>query len=277
VLWHMGHAGPGRAGPLSETVPVSVTVLEVTTSLVFMGATGLSAGGQDYSLCAPLYTNVRTGLVVIGVALAVVGAGLTLSAFFEPGAPSLTQVNPLAAPNLQPSQARTMVVWLENTSSGTLTLSWVSSSDVNVSVYRALVCGFVTSNTHVLYCPDGPALATWPLNSSGHWNTSGEISFPLLLNLDNVGSKTVTVNAVFDEVWASTSPRVPTWVFVSILSGGAACISIGAVAIFLGLFLRAGVYSRAPREDDPAYDDPEFGPDEPYTDPDDDGLEPPPV
>ncbi|MGA8537346.1 MAG: hypothetical protein WB789_08145 [Thermoplasmata archaeon] len=217
---------------------------------------------------------MRTGLVVIGVALAVVGAGLTLSAFFEPGAPSLTQVNPLAAPNLQPGQPRTMLVWLENTSSGTLALNWVSSSDVNVSVYRATSCGFVTSGTHVLYCPDGPALATWPSASSGHWNISGQISFPLLLNLENLGSKVVTVNAVFDEVWASTSPSVPTWIFLSTLAGGIACISLGAVAIFLGLFLRGGVYSNAPPGDGPGSDELEFDPDD--LDPDNDLLDEPP-
>jgi hypothetical protein len=218
-----------------------------------------------------LYTNVRTGLVVIGIALAVVGAGLTLSAFFEPGAPSLTRVNPLAAPNLEPGQPRTMVVWLENTTSGTLALNWVSSSNVNVSVYRATDCGFVTSNSHVLYCPVGPALASWPSNSSGHWNISGQISFPLLLNLDNVGTKTVNVNAVFDEVWASTSPSLPAWIFVSTLAGGVVCITLGGVAIFLGLFLRSGVYSNPPPKGDLPSDGLEYEPDEfdLYDDPDD--------
>ncbi|MCI4372380.1 MAG: hypothetical protein L3K02_01860 [Thermoplasmata archaeon] len=221
-----------------------------------------------------MYASVRTGLVVIGVALAVVGAGLTLSAFFEPGAPSQTQVNPLTAPNLQPGLPRTMVVWLENTSSGTLELNWVSSSDVNVSVYRGTNCGFVTSNTVVIYCPSGPALASWPSNSSGHWNISGAISFPLLLNLDNLGSKVVNVNAVFDEVWASTSPSVPTWVFVSTLAGGVACISLGAVAVFLGIFLKGGVYSTVGRSEAPPSDDLDFGPDD--LDPDDDLLDRPP-
>jgi hypothetical protein len=272
----MGHAGPWPAGPLPETAPVSVTVLDVTTPLVFIQETGGGNGGQDYSLCAPLYTSVRTGLVVVGAALAIVGAGLTLSAFFEPGSPSLTQVNPLSAPNLLPGEPRTMVVWLENTSSGTLSLSWVSSSTVNVSVYRATACGFVTSNTHVRYCINGSALASWPSSSSGHWNISGTISFPLLLNVDNLGSKLANVSAVFDEVWASTSPPVPTWIFLSTLTGGVVCISLGGVAIFLGLFLRAGVYSdRAPR-DDPELDDLEFdpeGPDPDGPDPDDDPLD----
>jgi len=203
-----------------------------------------------------------------------VGAGLTLSAFFQPGAPSLTQVNPLAAPNLQPGQPRTMVVWLQNTSSGTLELNWVSSATVNVSVYRATNCGFVNANARVIFCPDGAALVSWPSNSSGHWNTTGAIAFPLLLNLQNLGPTPVTVNAVFDEVWASTSPAVPTWIFLSTLAGGVACISLGAVAIFLGLFLRSGLYSRPPSGNGPDPDDLEFDPGD--LDPDDDlSYEPP--
>jgi hypothetical protein len=204
---------------------------------------------------------VRSGLVVVGVALAVVGAGLTLAAFFEPGNPSQSQVNPLAAPNLEPGLPRTMYVWLQNVSSGSLDVSWVSSADVNVTIYRATDCrflsGFGGTVSTTQYCPDGPALASWPANSSGHWNTTGPITFPLILNLADVGPKTVNVNAVFDEIWASTSPRVPTWIFVSTLAGGAACITIGGISIFLGLFLRSGVYS-GPAPDpqrDPDLDD----------------------
>ncbi|MCI4364555.1 MAG: hypothetical protein L3K10_00600 [Thermoplasmata archaeon] len=222
---------------------------------------------------------MRTGLVVVGVALAVVGAGLTLSAFFEPGAPSLTQVNPLAAPNLQPGLPRTMVVWLQNTSSGSLELNWVSSSNVNVSFYRATNCGFLGVVKPSDYCPDGPPIVSWASNASGHWNTTGRISFPCLLNLQNPGPKTVNVTAVFDEVWASTGPKVPTWVTLSTIAGGIACISIGGVAIFLGLFLRSGVYARPPREESldevrsPRGGGPEKGPSD---DSDDDLLEDPP-
>jgi hypothetical protein len=250
----MGQAGPlGAAGPVPETVPVSVTALELTPTPVFMVDTEPPSGGQDYSLCVPFDVVVRTGLVAIGVALAVVGAGLSLSAFFEPGAPPLSGVNPVAAPNLQPGQPRTMIVWLHNTSSGSLGLTWVASSDVNVSLYLATNCLFVGAGTRALYCPEGPPLATWASNSSGHWNTSGTIRFPFLLNLQNPGPKTVNLTAVFDEVWASSSPKVPTWIFVSVLAGGVTCLTLGAIAIFLGLFLRSGVYS------DPAPEDPVDG------------------
>jgi hypothetical protein len=187
--------------------------------------------------------------VVLGVALSVVGAGLTLSAFFEPGASPLTSVNPLAAPNLQPGHPLTKIVWLQNTSSGTLALNWVASSNVNVSLYKAVDCAFLGVGAGANYCPAGSALALWPSNASGHWNISGEISAPYLLNLQNPGPKSANLSAVFDEVWPSSSPGVPTWIFVSALAGGVACISLGAVAVFLGLFLRSGVYSRTPSED----------------------------
>jgi hypothetical protein len=192
---------------------------------------------------------VRTGLVAIGVALAVVGAGLSLSAFFEPAALPSSGVNPLAAPNLQPNYSTTKIVWLQNTSAGTLELTWVASSNVNVSLYAATLCLYMGVGTRATYCLVGPPLATWASNSSGHWNTTGQISFPFLLNLQNSGPKAVNVTAVFDEVWASASPRVPTWIFVSELAGGVLCITLGAIAIFLGLFLRSGIYSQAPSED----------------------------
>jgi len=169
-----------------------------------------------------------------------------------------------------------MVVWLHNTTSGTLELSWVSSSNVNISVYRATSCEFLSYSTKATYCLDGPALASWPSNSSGHWTTSGEISFPFLLNLQNSGPKVVNVSAVFDEQWASTSPPVPTWIFLSTLAGGIACISLGGVAIFLGLFLRSGVYDRPEPEDTSSVveSDPSLSGDE--GDADDDLLDGPP-
>jgi hypothetical protein len=219
---------------------------------------------------------VRTGLVIVGVTLMIVGAGVTLSAFFEPGAPLLSKVNPLAAPNLQPDLPRTMVVWLQNTSSGTLQMSWVASSNVNVSVYRATSCAFVSYATKAIYCPAGPALASWPANSSGHWSTSGTISFPFLLNLEDSGPKAVNVSAVFTEQWESTGPSVPTWIFVSTLAGGIACISIGGVAIFLGLFLRSGVYDRDEPEERMAGTDPDLVLEPDGADADDDLLDDPP-
>jgi hypothetical protein len=220
--------------------------------------------------------NVRTGLVIVGIALMIVGAGVTLSAFFEPGAPSLSKVNPLAASNLEPGQPRTMVVWLQNTTSGTLQLNWLSSSNVNVTVYRATDCAFLSDSPQAKYCPAGPAIVSWPFNSSGHWSTSGAISFPFLLNLQNTGAKAANISAVFDEQWASTSPPVPTWIFLSTLAGGIACISLGGVAIFLGLFLRSGVYDREGPDEAPlpVDADPPFEPDE--ADLDDDFLDEPP-
>jgi hypothetical protein len=213
--------------------------------------------------------NVRTGLVIVGVTLLIVGAGVTLSAFFEPGAPALSKVNPLAAANLEPGLPRTMIVWLQNTSSGTLQLNWVSSSNVNVSVYRATNCAFLGDASQAKYCPAGPAVVSWPSNSSGHWSTSGAIAFPFLLNLQNTGAKVANVSAVFDESWASTSPPVPTWIFLSTLAGGIACISLGGVAIFLGLFLRSGVYDRdepdepsPPSDSEPPYEADDAGLDE---------------
>jgi hypothetical protein len=221
---------------------------------------------------------VRTGLVVVGLAVALVGAGLTLSAFFEPGAPNQTRVNSFPAPNLQPGEPRTVLVWLHNTSSGSLALNWVASSNVNLSLYRAQNCAFMASVNKAEYCPAGAALASWPSASSGHWNTSGTILFPYLLNLQNLGPKEANVSAVFDEQWPSASPSVPTWIFLSALAGGIVCLSIGGIAVFLGLFLRSGVYSTArgerasappPSEDDgealdPAGPEP---PDEEYDEP----------
>jgi hypothetical protein len=208
---------------------------------------------------------VRTGLVAIGVALTVVGAGVSLAAFLEGPATSQTQLAPFSVSSLPAGAATTDVLWMQNTSSGSLEIDWVSATPMNVTFYLGGVCQMSER-----ICPAKNAITSWTDSSVGRWTIAGVLTFPYLLNFDNVGGKRANVTGSAVETYSTGAVAPPTWAFVAELAGGISCISIGAVALYLGLFLRDGVYADPvvgplPGDDldDFADDDPGFPLDEP--------------
>jgi hypothetical protein len=84
-------------------------------------------------------------------------------------------------------------------------------------------------------------VATWLGVSSGQWSVSGGLRFPYLIVWNESSSTSGNFTASGVE---STEVAVPPNVVDALLvDGSAAALStIGAVAVFLGLFLRPGVY-----------------------------------
>ncbi|MGP8071632.1 MAG: hypothetical protein ACLPZM_00670 [Thermoplasmata archaeon] len=183
---------------------------------------------------------MRTGLVVIGLALAIVGAGVTLSGFLAPvGTDSMhARLNSISAPNIQFNETRLPVIWMTNTSSGSLELSWSATYNLAVSVYQAVRC-----STGSGFCTSGAAFVTWSSNTSGTWNRTGALSFPYLLSIHNSAQTIATLRATLAESFTVGPSSLPTWAMIIILAGGVTLVAIGALAVFLGLFLRPGVYS----------------------------------
>jgi hypothetical protein len=125
-----------------------------------------------------------------------------------------------------------------NSSTGTLEFTWSATHSIAVAVYQGVPC---SAASH--YCISGSALANWPANSTGAWNRSGALTFPYLLSMQNSEFANATLRGSVAESFTVQMASVPTWTLLLILAGGVLLVAIGALAVFLGLFLRSGVYT----------------------------------
>lgn len=184
---------------------------------------------------------MRSGLLVAGAAVAIVGAGLMVSLFFLPGVPTNTRYSSVSIADLAPNTTRSWPITESPAISATLSLTWSAGSTVSVSLWRASTCGGAT-------CPASPALAVWNANVSGTWSFDGTVGSLVLLSVTNFGHATTTFTGAVTETYVVASPSqvVPAWALITI--GGLFLLGIGGVAIFLGLFLEPGVY-RPPGSD----------------------------
>ena len=183
---------------------------------------------------------MRTGLVAVGLALAVVGVAVTMSGVLIPASQTTSEarLNVLTVPGLVTNETRIAVILMTNTSSGTLDFSWSANHSIAVALYQGTPCSGVSH-----YCSLGAALADWPAALSGSWNTTGLLTFPYLLSMENTEPTNATLRGTVAESFSFGTTTLPTWAVISILAGGVLLVVIGAMAVFLGLFLRAGVYS----------------------------------
>lgn len=201
---------------------------------------------------------MRSGLLVAGVAVAIVGAGLMVSLFFLPSPPTNTRYSSVSIAGLGPNDTRSWPISAGSSTAGTLSLSWSASSTVSVSLWKASVCGGAT-------CVVSPALVAWNGNVSGSWTYDGSVGTLYLLSVTNFGHVATSFTGALTETYvvASPSQAVPAWALITI--GGLFLLGIGGVAIFLGLFLEPGVYRPPeggpgrPRSDDELR--PDLGPD----------------
>lgn len=126
------------------------------------------------------------------------------------------------------------------TGSGGLTISWRASAPLTVTLFPATGCGSPAPS-----CATGSAVASWAQAPGGNWSTSGKLSFPYLIAWNEPANLTgnVTVAGV-ETMQVRVAPSVLTELVID--GAGAALAVIGAVAVFLGLFLRGGVYRGPP-------------------------------
>lgn len=205
---------------------------------------------------------MRTGLVVVGVVLAVLGAGLVVSLFFLSGGPAATTQATYADPSLAPHSNQSWVI-PGPPGSGSLTVSWTTTAGADVSVTPAASC---VSPSGV--CPTGPSELNWTAGSAGKGTVSPASASDYILTVVNPGTNSLRFSA-FVSVSYSTGTPISAWIWGLIASGGIALLAIGGVALFLGLFLPSGVYDapdgelRAERHPSLPPDEPEFEDDPP--------------
>lgn len=181
---------------------------------------------------------MRPGLVAAGAALLLLGAAVVVGVLLAPGATVDASSRHLSV-RLPGGAGTRLFGWGLNGSSVLLAIAWTSSAPIAASLYASGGC-------HDGTCASGTLLASWSRNASGAWVASAPPAFPVVLVLDNLGNGTAQV-AVGLTASAAVAASLPPWVELVTLVGGTALAAIGSLGVFLGLFLRSGVYpARSP-------------------------------
>ncbi len=184
---------------------------------------------------------MRKGLLIVGLGVAIVGATFIATLVSLPPPPSQIAASTLDFPYILDNSSKTSKISPADASSATVYFSWVSDYPIAVSLYDGVPCALGNRT-----CPPTPALVSWAENSSGDWNSSGRVNLPVYVVLINNGSTPVTVSGTVVATYVPSTPYLPTWSLVALVTGAIVLLGIGAVAIFLGLFLPGGVYTRPP-------------------------------
>ena len=185
---------------------------------------------------------MRKGLAFTGVAVALVGAGVLLVAISLSSGTSGSIVEGVSAPVIAANTNYTHVIPSSPQKSAAVIFAWSSTRSVQVSLY---VAGGCPTQTVGYVCPSGGALKHW-WSETGTWSWSGAVTEPWLLIVVNPNSTAAALNGTLVESYPAPTSFSSGINLVVLLVGSILLIGIGALALFLGLFLRGGVYQPRP-------------------------------
>jgi hypothetical protein len=179
---------------------------------------------------------MRPWLVFLGVAFVLVGGAGAASLLLLPQ-PTVSQTATSQLDGHFTPEATTVSVLVPaaNASHGTLSLRWTSTTPVAVQLATA--------------CPPGPpgcrptVLVAWPANLSGSFSFTGGLRGQYLLSWSTPQTSPATFGFSTSATW--TVSVAPTIANVIAEAASGLLAAVGVVALFLGLFLRAG-YRRPP-------------------------------
>jgi hypothetical protein len=180
---------------------------------------------------------MRTGLVLVGTALALLGA-VTVGVAVSYNAPTpVTHVSTTQSSWTVPAHGEmtTPQLWGLNGSFG---VSWTASAALNV-LLTATLCSSPSS------CDVAP-VANWTAQTQGSWQSPGVPAYPYLLAFTNPTHASAAVALTAHSTLTTPVPPTDVWVPVLSTLAGGVVFAIGAMALFLGLFLRRGIYGRPP-------------------------------
>lgn len=181
---------------------------------------------------------MRPGLVAVGAAFAVIGAGVLVSVLYTADAPSVERNGSVAVQNLGPGNWTLFTVPATSQSSATLSLHWSSSAAVAVNWYLTVSCQSASG-----WCIETAPVASWFGNTSGSWGSSGGAIALYVLWVQDTANTPVNFSAAFAESYHPTTLTLLPIPLAVVLAGGSLLAGTGAVAIYLGLFLPTGVFS----------------------------------
>lgn len=181
---------------------------------------------------------MRPGLVLVGAALVVLGSSAAVAISVLPPSTTSTgytyQLSLYSAAN----QTRATLVPGEGGNSASLLINWSATAAFSVELYPTGQCPVAAPS-----CATGPALASWPGNLSGTQTLHGALSYPYLL-VWTASPASGGLFAISCQSQVSVTTPLPGVVSVVVYASAAVLVVLGAVAAFLGLFLRGGFRSR---------------------------------
>ena len=184
---------------------------------------------------------MRPGLVAIGVSLLVLAVATIGAVYLLPGtAPTNRDTNNVNPQTVAAHASGHFLLYGTESSSGTFSLKWQSTVPLDVGLWAAPVC------------PNGPAscapparIGGWTAATSGNSSWTLALHYPMTLEWTNNGSSSGTFEAS-SVATTSGSGALPALTILLIGVTVASVGVVGAVALFLGLFLRGNVYGPPP-------------------------------
>ena len=204
---------------------------------------------------------VRTGLVAVGAAIAIVGAGSILAVVLPFDGPDEQQVSTKEADGLAPQAPWSTDFTTVSSSQALVTFTWYASGNAEVRWWSAAPC----QNSEG-YCVQGGPLQSWNGSLEGRWTTSGAPSTLYCVWVNDNDTVPLNFSGHFQESYRTSIVPLGELGMALTLTGGSMLVGIGAIAVYLGLFLPGGTFGGGEPElgpgDDPEFDIPE-GPREP--------------
>jgi hypothetical protein len=185
---------------------------------------------------------VRRGLAFTGVAVALVGAGVLLVAITLSSGSYGSIVEGVSAPLIKANTTYAHVIPSALQKSAAVVFVWSATRSVQVSLYVAGACA---NQTPDYVCPSGNPLGHW-------WSTTGTVSWtgavtePWVLIVANPNATDAALNGTLVESYPAPTSFSSGINLIILILGSFTLIGIGALALFLGLFLRGGVYQPRP-------------------------------
>ncbi len=192
-------------------------------------------GGKAYLPNGIIGQLVRPGLVGLGAILLALAA-VTVGALVwgTSGPPISAETSPGVPEPILANATSDVVLSGSNSSDGVVNLVWSSTIPLNVVLYNPVQC--VLSNQT---CVDKTLVVSWSAKLSGHFREMGALREPFFLVLNNTGSQRGTYTWTWGTGTVTMLPEVTLILVVAL----ALVVGVsGGMAMFLGLFLRAGVY-----------------------------------
>jgi hypothetical protein len=181
---------------------------------------------------------MRPGLVAVGAAFAIVGAGVIASVLWTADAPTVERNGSVAANNIAPGNWTEFTLPATSSSSASLQLHWSATGSVDVSWILTFSCV-----SPLGWCPEPTPAANWSSVRGGNWTHTGTAVALYVLYVQDATNVPINFTGTFVEKYRPAPLALSPLPLAVVITGGSLLLGTGAVAVYLGIFLPSGIYS----------------------------------